>query len=202
MSTVSRGPYKNGIQTRREIIESASRIFGQFGYEGATLRQIAGDVGVSSTALVQHFGSKQGILIAVLEEWAIETRSQAPADRTGLGFFTALSSVMEYHTRHRGFIELFLTIATEASNSAHPAREFITNRYDKLIEDGVHELKRARDNGDVENFDDQELQHEVRLLFATMDGIEIQWLLNPEIDLVGTFNYHLQKTLDRWTAAR
>jgi AcrR family transcriptional regulator len=201
MPSTSRGPYKNGIKTRREIIESASHVFGRFGYAGGSLKQIAGNVGVTPAALIQHFGSKEDLLIAVLERWAAETVREVPTEPTGLGFFVRLSKLMDYHTEHRGFIELFLTIATEASDPSHPARHFMTHRYDELIEASVGELRFARDNGEVQAFSDDELVREIRGLYAAMDGIELQWLLNPEIDLVGTFSYHLELTLRRWTGA-
>ncbi len=35
---LTRGPYRNGIRRRREIIESAAKVFGQFGYAGGSLR--------------------------------------------------------------------------------------------------------------------------------------------------------------------
>jgi AcrR family transcriptional regulator len=201
MPVSPRGPYKNGIKTRRDIIESASQVFGRFGYSGGSLKQIAENVGVTPAALLQHFGSKESVLIAVLERWSADTVRQVPTEPTGLGFFARLSKLMDYHTEHRGFIELFLTIATEASDPSHPARHFMTHRYDELIDASVRELTFARDNGEVQNFADEELVKEIRALYAVMDGIELQWLLNPEIDLVGTFTYHLELTLSRWTFA-
>lgn len=198
MSVTTRGPYKNGIKTRRDIIESASRVFGQFGYAGGSLKQIADEVGVTPAALITHFGSKENLLIAVLERWSDQTVREVPREPSGLGFFARLVGLMDYHTEHRGFIELFLTIATEASDPSHPAREFMTHRYSELIADSTRELRFARDNGEVRNFSDEELDKEVRGLYAMMDGVELQWLLDPQVDLVGTFRYHLDLTLRRW----
>ncbi|HEY2708531.1 MAG TPA: TetR/AcrR family transcriptional regulator [Caulobacteraceae bacterium] len=52
----------DGHLRRREILEAAERIFVVEGYEGATIRKIADDVGVSSTALYMHFRDKDEIL--------------------------------------------------------------------------------------------------------------------------------------------
>jgi AcrR family transcriptional regulator len=202
MAVVTRGPYKNGIKTRRDILEAASQVFGQFGYAGGSLKQIADQVGVTPAAILTHFGNKENLLIAVLERWSAETLKEIPTEPTGLGFFARLLGVMEYHTQHRGFIELFLTIATEASDINHPARVFMTHRYDELIDKSMRELAFARDNGEVRDFTDKELEMEIRCLYATMDGIEIQWLLDPHVDLVGTFSYTLELTLRRWSGVR
>jgi AcrR family transcriptional regulator len=52
----------DGYLRRAEILEAAERIFVAEGYEGATIRKIADEVGVSSTALYMHFPDKNAIL--------------------------------------------------------------------------------------------------------------------------------------------
>ena len=52
----------DGHLRRAEILEAAERIFVAEGYEGATIRKIADEVGVSSTALYMHFPDKAAIL--------------------------------------------------------------------------------------------------------------------------------------------
>jgi AcrR family transcriptional regulator len=52
----------DGHLRRIEILEAAERIFVADGYEGATIRKIADEVGVSSTALYMHFHDKDEIL--------------------------------------------------------------------------------------------------------------------------------------------
>ncbi|HZZ88294.1 MAG TPA: TetR/AcrR family transcriptional regulator [Caulobacteraceae bacterium] len=52
----------DGHLRRVEILEAAERIFVADGYDGATIRKIADEVGVSSTALYMHFHDKDEIL--------------------------------------------------------------------------------------------------------------------------------------------
>lgn len=52
----------DGHLRRAEILSAAERIFVADGYEGATIRKIADEVGVSSTALYMHFQDKACIL--------------------------------------------------------------------------------------------------------------------------------------------
>ena len=49
------------------ILEAAERTFVAEGYEGATIRKIADEVGVSSTALYMHFQDKGCILLEICE---------------------------------------------------------------------------------------------------------------------------------------
>lgn len=51
-----------GHLRRGEILDAAERIFIAEGYEGATIRKIADEVGVSPTALYIHFPDKAAIL--------------------------------------------------------------------------------------------------------------------------------------------
>jgi len=62
----------DGHLRRAEILRAAERIFVAEGTEGATIRKIADEVGVSSTCLYMHFRDKDEILLeictAALEE--------------------------------------------------------------------------------------------------------------------------------------
>jgi AcrR family transcriptional regulator len=57
-----------GHLRRAEILDAAERIFVECGYEGATIRRIADEVGVSSTALYMHFHDKSEILVEICRE--------------------------------------------------------------------------------------------------------------------------------------
>ena len=57
-----RKPKGEGHSRRAEILAAAERIFVEHGYEGATIRKIADEVGLSSTALYMHFSDKGEIL--------------------------------------------------------------------------------------------------------------------------------------------
>lgn len=63
----ARKPKGDGHLRRAEILEAAERIFVAQGYEGATIRKIADEVGVSSTALYMHFPDKGCILLEISE---------------------------------------------------------------------------------------------------------------------------------------
>lgn len=57
----------DGHLRRAEILDAAQRIFIEYGYQGATIRKIADEVGVSSTALYMHFRDKSEILVEISE---------------------------------------------------------------------------------------------------------------------------------------
>ena len=55
----------DGHLRRAEILRAAEHIFIADGYEGATIRKIADQVGVSSTCLYMHFRDKDEILLEI-----------------------------------------------------------------------------------------------------------------------------------------
>lgn len=57
-----------GHLRRGEILSAAERIFVRDGYHGATIRRIADEVGISSTALYMHFRDKSEILVEICEQ--------------------------------------------------------------------------------------------------------------------------------------
>ncbi|MDP1738725.1 MAG: TetR/AcrR family transcriptional regulator [Caulobacter sp.] len=67
----ARKPKGDGHLRRGEILQAAERIFLAEGYQGATIRKIADEVGVSSTALYMHFRDKDEILLEICDR-AIE----------------------------------------------------------------------------------------------------------------------------------
>ena len=69
----------SGHLRRAEILEAAERVFVEQGYEGATIRRIADEVGLSSTALYMHFRDKAQILdeICVGHFHALNTLNEA-----------------------------------------------------------------------------------------------------------------------------
>jgi len=114
----------DGHLRRAEILEAAERIFVAEGYEGATIRKIADEVGVSSTALYMHFQDKGCILAEIcegtLENLAARNReiAQKPLDavvRTRM----MLDAYMRWGLEHPNAYQLVYC----ARNPAVPQRE-------------------------------------------------------------------------------
>jgi AcrR family transcriptional regulator len=52
------------------ILEAAAKLFSEHGYEGATTRAIAAEAGVNEVTLFRNFGSKENLLLAVVERFS------------------------------------------------------------------------------------------------------------------------------------
>jgi len=198
----TRGPYRTGIRRREQIVAAAIEVFGEFGFAGGSIRTIAERVGVSHATLLQHFGSKEGLLMAVLEEWDRQTVEARLASVSGLDYFRRLPEVMGAHLGQRGLLELFTTIAAEASSPTHPAHEFIQRRYTNNLATLALQLQQAVNAGEVTPLSPAEIDVEVRLVTAVLDGIGLQWLLDPSTDVVASISTYITRTITGWRRGR
>jgi len=61
-----RGPRK--ARTRAALLEAAARVYARRGFDGATVDEVAEEAGFTKGAVYSHFGSKENLLLALLDE--------------------------------------------------------------------------------------------------------------------------------------
>jgi len=95
---------KNGNDNRRgELVRAAAQLFREKGFEGTTIRDIAGAVGMQSGSPFYHFANKHELLMAVMEEGlrlGLE-RSRAVVEARGL---TAVERFRQLVRAHYGIL--------------------------------------------------------------------------------------------------
>ena len=67
--------YACGDETRRRIVTTALRLFGERGFDGASTREIAAQAGVNTPALQYYFDGKEGLYQACAERVAEQVRA-------------------------------------------------------------------------------------------------------------------------------
>ncbi len=55
-------------ETRARLLEAAARVYARRGFNGATLEEVAAEAGFTKGAVYAHFGSKENLLLALMEE--------------------------------------------------------------------------------------------------------------------------------------
>ncbi len=60
------------LARRRTILDGARRCFARDGYEGATVRRLESEIGLSRGAIFHHFRDKESLFFAVAEDDAAE----------------------------------------------------------------------------------------------------------------------------------
>jgi AcrR family transcriptional regulator len=196
-TATTRGPYRRGIERRRQVVQIATEVFGEFGFRGGTLQQVADRVGGTPAAVLKLFGTKEKLLLAVLDHWDGITRDIAEQGRPEVARLDGLARLMAYHVEHKGLLQLYTTMAAEASNPQHPAHEYMIARYRRTLDDMREQFRAASLAGYLRPMSEEEVAREGEFLLATMDGLQIQFILMPEFDLVASFDDYVSTVLQR-----
>lgn len=183
--------YAKGRAKRRDILDQATALFGECGYRGTSLREIAARCGISHPGLLHHFPTKEALLLAVLahrdevdQEWI--TRG----DPRGAAALRRLIDLVTLNATRRGIVELFTVLSAEATAADHPAHAYFVNRYRMLVLGLEKAYREAGAAGDLRPGVDP--GRAARELIALMDGLQIQWLLDDtSVDMVAAVAAHL-----------
>lgn len=169
-----RGGYKRGDARREAILGAAYDHFARYGYHGASLREIAAAAEISHAGLRHHFATKEGLLLAVLEER--ERRAAQAADgQTGLD---SLIDLVVRNVGSRGLVELFAVLAPQASDPQHPAHAFFVGRYRRVRAFIATGIRDGQADGTIPSNLDADAAS--ALVVALMDGLQVQWLLESD----------------------
>jgi AcrR family transcriptional regulator len=151
---------QRGVERRREIVDAAIELFGVNGYAGTGVAAIAKKAGVTPSAVIHHFGSKENLLKAVLDEFDARAAQRV----SGHDLKQALLEDAEYTMAHKGLATLHTVLQAE-----HLARDDeITRRF------------RARNRVLRGHFAEELGEAAATELIAFLEGALTVWLLDPE----------------------
>ena len=184
-----RGPYAAGREAQRTIVEAARTVFAERGFRAGSLREVGERAGVSAANVVHHFGSKEGLLLAVLEARDESNGAELP-ELFGRGeLVRGLRALVRANSLQRDLIRLYTTLCTEATDPAHPAHDYFRTRYADIRGHLASGIERARRTGALPPGPDA---HQMAAsLLALMDGLQTQWLLDESFDMTAVFDAYL-----------
>jgi AcrR family transcriptional regulator len=189
------GGYLKGRIRREDIISAAATLYGEAGYHGSSLREIAKRVGITHAGLLYYFPTKEALLAAVLERRDAEDseREQLQAE-PGLDVLRHFVALAGHNVRHPGIVDLYSRLAAEAVSPDHPAHEYFVRHYESARKGVIDSFRAlARGGGLREGVDPV---FAALTFIALMDGLQVQWLTTPdEVDLVGSLRFYLENLL-------
>jgi AcrR family transcriptional regulator len=167
-------------QRKQQVIREAIHFFGQHGFRGARLADIAEAAGVTEPGLLHHFPSKTHLLMEVLAERDRADREKfLPALRGEKGeLLASLQALVEHNQTVPGLVQLFTVLAAESIDPQHPGHSFFVQRYQHLREQAVDILRQGQERGEVRA--DVRAEDLAVMIFALMDGLQLQWLQQPD----------------------
>jgi hypothetical protein len=96
-----------------------------------------------------------------------------------------VANLVEYNATRPGIVQAFTVLVGDSVTEDHPAREYFRERYEQVREGGAEALRAEygdRLPGGLTP------ERAATLLAAVVDGLQVQWLLDPtRVDMVAAF---------------
>jgi AcrR family transcriptional regulator len=170
-----------GERTRERILDSAMELFARSGFHAVSLRDISAHAGLTHAGLLHHFPGKDALLIEVLKRRETVTAGLVAASDSTL----TPSEILVRHVdqlarnmREPGLVGLFVKVSAEATDPDHPAHAYFVERYRRFRKGTAQVL------ADLFAQATPPLEHDPKAvaeqLLAVVDGLQTQWLLDPE----------------------
>jgi AcrR family transcriptional regulator len=163
-----------GRATRDAILDAAIKAFAARGYRGASIDQIAAEVGVSRQGVLHHFPSKTKLLVAVLERRDEQDREHAEklSETEGISLTNAVRETTAYRAERRGLAQLYTILSAESVDPGHPAHAYFVERYRMLRTEFAAMIGGAQAEGRVPDSLSPETLSIA--LIALLDGLQLQ----------------------------
>src|ERR1700730_8253191 len=144
-----------GARTRQAILSHASRLASADGLEAVSLQRLAGDLGISKSGLFAHFGSKEEMQLATVEEAARIFTDEVL--RPGLLPPAGIERIWALCEAFLSYIErdvfpggcFFEAALAEFDSRPGPVRDLIVERKDYWSASLVRAVREAQAAGDV-----------------------------------------------------
>jgi AcrR family transcriptional regulator len=176
---------------REEILAVATEAFGRSGYRGVSLADIATRVGISQPGLLHHFRSKDELLIAALERRDAESTEHMQATFQESSVADALLSLCRHNMANPASMRLYTVESAESLDPDHPAHEFFRRRNARVRATLADRIRRDQALHRLPvTLDPLALAAE---MIAVMDGLQVQWLLDPSFDMYAVLAAYLER---------
>jgi AcrR family transcriptional regulator len=191
---VTGGGYLKGRIRRADIITAAVAVYAEAGYHGSSLREIAKRAGITHAGLLYYFPTKEALLAAVLERRdAEDSEREHLGIPPGLDVLRRLVALAEHNVRHPGIVDLYARLAAEAVAPDHPAHAYFERHYRQARDHTEQSFRAMAERGELRDGIDP--AYAALTFIALMDGLQVQWLTTPDLDLVGALRFQLQALL-------
>jgi AcrR family transcriptional regulator len=178
-------PNRRGARSREAVLDAAERLIAEQGYEAATVAALVKEAGIPASSVYHYFGSKEGVLLAVMERGAQRFFAELPfADRRAgsrenhlRALLDAVAATLE---RHPDFLRILVVMAAQSPDTDHGEVHRVVDRVRELalirLREQMHivfGLDPASDAAD----------HLARFWLAAFDGAFVAQQSHPAITL-------------------
>lgn len=116
-------PNRRGMRSRELVLDAAEQVMATDGFEAATLARVVEESGIPLSSVYHYFGSKDGVLLAVMQRGADRFFADIPElhDRVGTPaehLCTVVSNTIATLERHPNFLRLLIVFAVQPPNAS------------------------------------------------------------------------------------
>jgi AcrR family transcriptional regulator len=195
----ARGAYAKTAARRATIIDAARESFVEHGYEEASLRDIARRAGISLPGLLHHFDNKAQLLNEVLRQRDVAGHARSEELRAAGQSVSSAVAQLEAERQHDPqTMRLWAMLAPAASRPDHPAHEYFVERYQRIRSEVAANLRQASPASDLPNAIDHDAA--AAIIVAVLEGLQVQWLLDPTLDVSTTVSRFIDLIVPTHTA--
>lgn len=125
-------PNRRGVKSRELVLDAAERVMAEHGYDGTSVGRIVEEAGIPLSSVYHYFGSKNGVLLAVMERGAVRFFSslRLPQERVGTPeehFEACVTILSDSLQENPDFLRLLIVLAlqppTEDEHDIHAVIE-------------------------------------------------------------------------------
>jgi AcrR family transcriptional regulator len=111
-------PNRRGMKSRERILDAAEHVMAKDGFEAATLARVVAESGIPMSSAYHYFGSKDGLLLAVMERGAERFFADLPEPERRMGrardhLSVVVSTAVDTLERHPNFLRLLIVFAIQ-----------------------------------------------------------------------------------------
>ncbi len=114
-------PNRRGVRSRELVLDAAERVMAEHGFDAATLIRVVEEAGIPMSSVYHYFGSKDGILLAVMERGAGRFFADLPdlpdltrrPGRPAQHLARVVSAATRTLERHPDFLRLLIVFAAQ-----------------------------------------------------------------------------------------
>ncbi|WP_432511510.1 TetR/AcrR family transcriptional regulator [Kineococcus sp. SYSU DK001] len=174
--TEQRRSYRKGIERRQQILDHAIELFASRGVDGASLRSVGDAIGVSHAALRHYFPSRDELLVEAYRE---HERRLPPDPDAEHGAVEGIARSVDRNRVVPGLVQLYSTLMADALQEQHPlTRRFIRERFARVRAELAERIAAGQREGRIAA--DVDPVDAAALVVAASDGLQVQWLLDPQ----------------------
>jgi AcrR family transcriptional regulator len=188
-------PNRRGARSRETVLDAAERLIAEQGYEAATVAALVREAGIPASSIYHYFGSKEGVLLAVMERGAERFFAELrdPEQRMGSQrehLRVLRDAVVATLERHPDFLRILVVMTAQPRGAGDEVRRVV----DRVRQVALRRLRAQMHLVFGVDADGDAADHLARFWLAAIDGAFVAHQASPGVPL-GALLEHLPAAL-------